>query len=116
MKKFDFFVELKHKANKILDKHHQRIVSLPDTSLMPCEHMDVCDRLGDRLDEWLSTKLKDSVGVKIALSTDEVSAVRMALLIYDDILMDIHRDLLKKELKMIIYKAIVEAEAEAAEK
>lgn len=75
---------------------------------MPYEHMDVCARLGD----WLARKSSESESesVKITLSADEVAAVRVALSIYSGVLEDIHREELKKELKMLIAKAIVEAE------
>lgn len=104
------FVEWKKQANKILVQYHERIIFMPDTSLMPYEHMDVCARLGD----WLARKSSESV--KITLSADEVAAVRVALSIYSGVLEDIHREELKKELKMLIAKAILEAETEDSEK
>lgn len=109
MENFDF-VEWKKQANKILAQYHERIIFMPETSLMPYEHMDVCARLGD----WLARKSSESV--KITLSADEVAAVRVALSIYSGALEDIHREELKKELKMLIAKAILEAETEDSEK
>ena len=111
MEKFNF-AEWKQQANKILAQYHQRIIFMPETSLMPYEHLDVCARL----DDWLARKSKDGDGVKITLSADEVDAVRVALVIYNNVLEDIHREKLKKELKMIIAKAILEAETEDSEK
>lgn len=106
------FVEWKKQANKILAQYHERIIFTPETSLMPYEHMDVCARLGD----WLARKSSESESVKITLSADEVAAVRVALSIYSGVLEDIHREELKKELKMLIAKAILEAETEDSEK
>lgn len=61
-------------------------------------------------------KSKEGDGVKVTLSADEVNAVRVALIIYGDVLMDVHRGKIKKELKMVIAKAIVEAEKEDSKK
>ena len=61
-------------------------------------------------------KIKKGDGVKVTLSADEVNAVRVALIIYGDVLMDVHREKIKKELKMVIAKAILEAETEDSEK
>ena len=106
MKNFNF-AEWKNQANKILNQYHHRIIYSPDTNLMPYEHMDVCARL----DDWLARESKECDGVKATLSADEVDAVRVALAIYSDVLNDVHRDKMKKELKMVIAKAIAEAAA-----
>ena len=101
MEKFDF-AEWKKEANKILEPYQYRVTYIPDHFPMPYEHIDVCHRL----EEWLREKSKKGDGVKVKLSADEVNAVRVALIIYIDILMDIHREEIKKELKMAIAKAI----------
>lgn len=111
MDNFDF-PEWKEQNNKILEKYHHRVIFVPATDWMPYEHLDVCARL----DDWLARKSKDGDGVKITLSADEVDAVRVALVIYKNVLEDIHREKLKKELKMVIDKAIMEAETETTEK
>lgn len=111
MEKFDF-VEWKNQANKILEPYHYRVTFIPDSFHMPYEHIDVCNRL----EEWLRKKSKKGDGVNVTLSADEVNAVRVALIIYGDVLMDVHREKMKKELKMVIAKAILEAETEDSEK
>lgn len=105
MKKIDF-AEWKNQANKILEPYQYRVTFIPDSFPMPYEHIDACNRL----EEWLRKKSKEGDGVKVTLSADEVNAVRVALSIYSGVLEDIHREELKKELKMLIAKAIVEAE------
>lgn len=111
MEKFDF-AEWKKEANKILEPYQYRVTYIPDHFPMPYEHIDVCNRL----EEWLRKKSKKGGGVKVTLSADEVNAVRVALIIYGDVLMDVHRGKIKKELKMVIAKAILEAETEDSEK
>lgn len=106
MKNFDF-AEWKNQANKILEPYQYRVTYIPDRFPMPYEHIDVCERL----EEWFRAKAKKGAGGKVTLSADEVNAVRVALIIYGDVLMDVHRDTLKKELKMAIAKAILETEA-----
>ena len=106
MKKFDF-AEWRNQANKILEPYQYRVTFIPESFPMLYEHIDVCNRL----EEWIRKKSKEGAGVKVRLSADEVNAVRVALIIYSDILMDIHREEIKKELKMVIAKAIAEAEA-----
>ena len=105
MEKFDF-AEWKKEANKILEPYQYRVTYIPDHFPMPYEHIDVCNRL----EEWLRKKSKKGDGVKVTLSADEVNAVRVALIIYGDVLMDVHREKMKKELKMVIAKAILETE------
>lgn len=97
MDNFDF-PEWKEQNNKILEKYHHRVIFVPATDWMPYYHMDVCARL----DDWLMRKSQDGEAVNVALSADEVAAMRMALAIYYGVLMDIHRDELKKEIGMII--------------
>lgn len=97
MDNFDF-PEWKEQNNKILEKWHHRVVFVPSTYKMPYEHMDVCARL----DDWLMRKSRDTETVKATLSADEVDAVRVALLIYSSILMDIHQDEIKEEMATII--------------
>ena len=111
MEKFDF-AEWKKEANKILEPYQYRVTYIPDHFPMPYEHIDVCHCL----EEWLRKKSKKGDGVKVKLSADEVNAVRVALIIYGDVLMDVHRGKIKKELKMVIAKAILEAETEDSEK
>lgn len=111
MEKFDF-AEWKKEANKILEPYQYRVTYIPDHFPMPYEHIDVCHCL----EEWLRKKTKKGDGVKVKLSADEVNAVRVALIIYGDVLMDVHRGKIKKELKMAIAKAILEAETEDSEK
>ena len=111
MEKFDF-AEWKKEANKILEPYQYRVTYIPDHFPMPYEHIDVCNRL----EEWLRKKSKKGDGVKVRLSADEVNVVRVALIIYCDVLMDVHREEIKKEFKMVIAKAIVEAETEDSEK
>ena len=106
MEKFDF-AEWKKEANKILEPYQYRVTYIPNHFPMPYEHIDVCNRL----EEWLRKKSKKGDGVKVTLSADEVNAVRVALIIYGDVLMDVHREKMKKELKMVIDKAIAEVEA-----
>ena len=88
MGKFDF-AEWKKEANKILEPYQYRVTYIPDHFPMPYEHIDVCNRL----EEWLRKKSKKG-----------------------DVLMDVHREKMKKELKMVIAKAILEAETEDSEK
>ena len=92
------FAEWKEKINKEIEKHHHRVIFVPDEYLMPYEYMDVCARL----DDWLMRKSRDTETVKATLSADEVDAVRVALLIYSSILMDIHQDEIKEEMATII--------------
>lgn len=97
----DEFLKWVASTNKTLAPHHYRIIFLPDDDLMPYEHMTLNTKLTDdfmRITD--ADELPETVDLKV--TPDELEMLQMALLIYKTVLMEVHKDQMKADLRRVI--------------
>ena len=86
-------------TNEVIKEVNYRVIFLPDDDLMPYEHVSLNTAISNRL---MRIQDEDPKEVTLTWTSDEIDMIQMALMIYKTVLLEVHKEEVKKELRSVI--------------